>query len=408
MRALLIFHLKAGVRVAVRSFALLFSSLLGLVMLDMNPAAVMVNFAVAIYSRHPSVANLAPVVAIAFLMPRLAAPKLSHGLNGWIRHLAYDSIADRRGMAVALSVVQVPLALALAILAMAAINSGLSIGVPAIRLLVFLASGALAALPVRRRVITVPIALLSTLLAIQGNWGLMLAAFGSLIIAEVVSGPLRTIRRRRSWRAADSFLSFRIAWRALGWRVIAISVSALLPLGAAALFLRNNDLPPAIAAGALRLCGATAVVLVLGGLVNKLAERRPAWPLARSFPWSSAQRIATDAQFMGIHSLLPLLVLFLRHPGEAACVLGLVPFLALRAAGHIRLVPGLLAGARRFLIEGFCVAALLAFSPWISLVCLMAAPLAFLGAIRNERSLKVTCWSDLHHTALGDTLSWSE
>lgn len=408
MKALLIFHLKAGVRVAIRSLALLFSSLLGWIMLDINPAGVIVNLAATFYSRHPSISDLAPLVVLAFLIPLLAAPRLFHGLNGWIRHLAFDSVDNRRGMAVALAVVQVPLALALVFLALVAKRSGMSIGIPAFRLLLFLASGALAALPVRRRIITVPIALLSTLLAIQGGWGSMLLTCALLIGAEAISGPLRSARRRRPWRTVDSVLSFRIAWRALGWRVIAIYVVSLLPLGAAALFLRNNDLPPALAAGALRLGGSMAVVLVLSGLVNKLAERRPAWPLARSFPWSSAQRVATDAQFMGIHSLLPVLILLLRYPGEAACVLGLLPFLALRAAGHIRLVPGLLAGARRFLIEGFCLAALLGMFPWISLLCMVATPLAFLGARRNERSLKVTCWSDLHHAALGDTLSWSE
>lgn len=408
MKALLIFHFKAGVRVAVRSFAILFSSLLGWIMLDMNPAGVIANLAATVYSRHPSVSDLAPVVALAFLFPLLAAPKLSHGLNGWIRHLAYDSAGNRRGMAVALVVVQMPLALALALLALVAARNGISTGTPALRLLLFLASGALAALPVRRRIMTALAALLSTLLAIEGNWGSMLAAFGLLIGAEAISGPLRRVRRRRPWRTVDSFLSFRIAWRALGWRVVAISLVSLLPLGAAALFIRNNDLPQAVAAGALRVCGAAAVVLVLAGLVNKLAERRPAWPLARSFPWSSAQRVAADARFLGVHALLPVFVLFPAYPFEAACTLGLLPFLTFRAAGYVRLVPGLLAGARRFLIEGFCLAALMGLSPWIGLLGMVATPLAFLAARRNERALKVTSWTDLHHAALGDTLSWSE
>ena len=106
MKALLIFHLKAGVRVAVRSFALLFSALLGWVMLDMNPAGVIINLAGTVYGRHPTVSGLAPVVALAFLFPLLAAPKLSHGLDGWIRHLAFDSVGNRRGMAAALALIR--------------------------------------------------------------------------------------------------------------------------------------------------------------------------------------------------------------------------------------------------------------------------------------------------------------
>jgi hypothetical protein len=58
MKALLIFHLKVGVRVAVRSLALLFSSLLGWIMLDINPAGVIVNLAATFYSRHPSISDL--------------------------------------------------------------------------------------------------------------------------------------------------------------------------------------------------------------------------------------------------------------------------------------------------------------------------------------------------------------
>ncbi|MBZ5496241.1 MAG: hypothetical protein LAP85_07555 [Acidobacteriia bacterium] len=408
MPALLIFHLRAGVRIAVRSFALLFSCILAWIMLDIDPAAAVAGLATSVFARRPAISDLAPIVILAFLLPALAAPRLAHGLNGWIRHLAFDSDGNRRGMAAALAVVQTPLAVSLTCLAFVARGQGLSVEYPALRLLLVMASGVQASLPVKRRYITIPISLLSVVLSIRGDWGQMLLAFALLAGAEASSGPLREDRRRGSWRSIDSFLSFRIAWRALGWRVSAIYAVALLPLAATALFLRNNDLPASPAAGAARLGGSMAVVLVLAGLANKLAERRPAWPLARSFPWSSSQRVASDALFLGVHALPPVLILALRYPGGAACVLGVLPFLALRASGYIRLVPGLLAGARRFLIEGFSLAALLGLIPWMSLVCLVATPLSFIAARRSERALKVTCWSDLHHAALGDTLSWSE
>jgi hypothetical protein len=106
MKALLIFHLKAGVRVAVRSFAILFSSLLGVIMLDINPAGVVTGLAASVFAHRPSISALAPWIALAFLIPFLAAPRLFHGLNGWIRHLAFDSVGNRRGMAVALGIVQ--------------------------------------------------------------------------------------------------------------------------------------------------------------------------------------------------------------------------------------------------------------------------------------------------------------
>ncbi|MGA2260406.1 MAG: hypothetical protein ABSH28_03100 [Acidobacteriota bacterium] len=407
MTALLIFHIKAGVRIAVRSFAILFSSILAVIMLDINPAAVVINLARAVFAHRPATSDLAPMVALAFLFPALAVKKLALGLNGWIRHLAFDHVGNRRGMAAALATVQLPLAVALASIAFVADSHGLSIGYPAIRLLLVLMSGALASLPVDRRYVLVPVSMVSALLALWGDWRHMLLAVFLLAGAEYVSGPLREVRRRNRWRTIDSLLSFRIAWRALGWRLSAILSMALLPLAATALFIRNNDLPPSLAAGAVRLGGSMAAVFVLAGLANKLAERRPAWPLARSLPWSSSRRVATDALFLGLHALIPIFFLVVRYPYSAACALGVLPFLALRAAGYIRLVPGLLAGARRFLIEGSCLAALLGLFPWMSLICLAATPLPFIAARRSERALKVTRWTDLHHEAFGDALSWS-
>ena len=150
-----------------------------------------------------------------------------------------------------------------------------------------------------------------------------------------------------------------------------------------------------------------AAVIVLTGLADKLAVLRPAWPLARSFPWSSSQRVAADALFLFLHALLPVFLVALRHPGAALCILGLLPFLALRAAGDIRRVPLLRTGVRPFLIESVSLAALLGLLPGTALLGIAAAPAAFFAARTSERALKVTRWSDLHHASFGDTLSWS-
>jgi len=407
-RALFIFHLKAGVRVALRSFAILFSSILGWIMLDMNPAAVVAALSASLFARHPSPGDLMPVGILAFLLPMLAAPTLLHGLNGWIRHLAFRGIDNRRGLVLALSVVQVPLAVALVLLAALAYSRGSGIVIPSLRLLLILGAGVLASLPVKRRCITVPAALLTAALVLNGDWIEMLPAAAMLGLAEEAAGPLRARRRRQYWREAGASLDYRIAWRALGWRVPAILAVALLPLGATELFLRNNELTPALAALAIRVGGSISMALILAGLAGKLAERRPAWPLARSFPWSSAQRVTRDALFMGALGLLPALALAFRSPGNAACMLAILPLLSFRAAGYVRLVPELPAGARRFLIEGAALAGLLGLFPWLCLFCLAAAPLAYMAAVRNERTLKVTRWSDLHHAAIGDSLSWSE
>jgi hypothetical protein len=408
MRALLVFHLRAGARIAIRSFAPLFSTFLALIILNVDPVGTVIGFATALFSRRPTAAVLAPIVLLAFVLPAWAAPKLVHGHHGWIRHLSFTGTANRRGVALALAVIQAPLAVSLGCLAWVAFGHGLGIVTPIMRMTLLLAAGTLAALPVRRKIVTIPAAVASALMALTGGWNQMLPAAAVMVAAEAVSGPLCVARPRNPWRAAGSWLDVRIAWRALGWRLVRIYAIALLPLVITYLFLRNNDLPPSLAAGAVRLGGSMTVVLVLTGLVANLAERRPAWPWARSLSWSSSRRILSDSLFLGFHSILFLPILAVQFPASAACILGLLPFLALRAAGHVRQVPGLRTAGGRFLMEGFFLGALLSLQPWISILCLAAAPVAFGAARASERNLKVTCWSDLHHAAFGDTLSWSE
>jgi hypothetical protein len=408
MAALLIFHLRAGVRIALRSFAPVFSVILALIMLNVDPAGAVIGIASAIFAQRPALAAVLPTVALAFLFPAWAAPKLSHGLHGWIRHLAFTSRCNRRGLALALITAQMPLGIALLCLAFVAHTRGLSLGGPALRWLLVLISGSVAALPVRRRLMTGAMSVVAALLALLGNWGQLLCAVLVLLAAEAVSGPLRHFHRYSSWRDTDSLLGFRIAWRALGWRTGATTTIALLPLAATALFITNNDLPPLIEAGAARLGGCMAVAVLLAGLADKIALRRPPWPLARSFPWSAAQRVTSDALFLSLHALLPVYILFVRHPASGICVLGLMPLLALRAATYIRRIPQLRVGAVHFLAEGSALAALLSLLPWVGLLCLAATPLAFVAARNSERSLKVTCWTDRHHEAIGDPLSWSE
>jgi hypothetical protein len=408
MKALLIFHLKAGVRIAVRSFAPFFSAILALIMLSIDPAGTVIAIATAIFAQRPSLAAVLPTVALAFLFPAWAAPKLSHGLHGWIRHLAFTSRHNRRGMALALIAVQMPLGVTLLCLTFVAHTRGLSIGGPALRWLLVLLSGSVAALPVRRRLLTAAMSAVAALLAFLGIWGQLLCAVLVLLAAEAVSGPLRCLRRHSSWRDTNSLFGFSITWRALGWRVGAATLIALLPLGAAALFIANNDPPPSIEAGAARLGGCMAIVVLLAGLADKIALRRPPWPLARSFPWSAAQRVTSDALFLSLHGLPLVCILSVRHPVSGICVLSLTPLLALRAATYIRRISQLRAGAVHFLAEGSALAGLLSLLPWAGLLCLAATPLAFITARNSERSLKVTRWTDRHHEAIGDPLSWSE
>lgn len=392
----------------MRSFAILFSTILAMVMLQIDPAGMIRAYAKLFFGPQTSAFGPLPLIVLSFLIPALASRRLAHGLNGWVRHLPFSSTANRRGMAVALLAAQIPLALGLVCLGLVAMELGLDIALPSARLALILAAGVLSALPVRRRHILIAASLGSVFLAASSDLSLLLASAALLIAAELSSGQLCPPRRRKPWRTAGPALGFVIAWRALGWRTPAMIVISLIPLFAAYFFIRNNELPASVYHASMRLGGILAAVLVLAGLANKLAERRPVWPLARSFPWSAAQRIREDAMFLGFHAILPVLIVALRYPLSAVQILAVIPWLVFRAAAYVRIVPRLLAGARRFLVEGACAAALVCLVPWMSLLLLAAAPLAFISARRSERTLKATAWEELHHAPLGDTLSWSE
>jgi hypothetical protein len=59
------------------------------------------------------------------------------------------------------------------------------------------------------------------------------------------------------------------------------------------------------------------------------------------------------------------------------------------------------------LVEGAFLGGLIALVPWLSIVALAVLPIGLRAAVQRERALKVTRWSELHHLAAGDTLSWT-
>ncbi len=407
MTALILFHLRVGVRIAVRSFAPVFSAILAWIMIQMYPAALVANLARALYAAHPPLPDVALVVALAFALPGWASPKLSHGLNGWMRHLSISGTGNRRGLTLALVAVQLPLAVGLAIVAIVAHVQGMPLLPGTLRWVLVLVAGAAAATPARRRVCSGALALGAGALAL-GGWKQMLASAALLAVSDAVAGAIREKRPRRVWRAAGSLLDFRIAWRALGWRALPGYAAGLLALAATALFISNNELTGALAAGTARFGGGLACVLCISSMAGKLAVRRPVWPLARSFPWSSSQRVATDSLFLGIHAVPLVGIVAASNVDAALSVLALLPLLCLRAAASMRRIPGRRTGEGSYITEGLFEVAMAALLQWMVFVWLVAALPAFLAAREAEQSQKVTRWMDLHHASAGDTLSWGE
>jgi len=203
-------------------------------------------------------------------------------------------------------------------------------------------------------------------------------------------------------------MDLRIAWRALGGRIIRPYAAGLIPLGATALFLANNPLPAHLASGAARFGGVVTVAIFLAGLAERLAVQRPVWPWARSLPRSSAERVCRDAAFLALHAL-PLVAGLSAVAAAAALAAVLVlPFLALRAAGMVRVVGERRSGAGGFVIEGSFAAALAALFPWSLLAAPAAAVAAFYAARESERRQKVTRWLEMRHAAEGDPLAVGE
>jgi hypothetical protein len=85
-----------------------------------------------------------------------------------------------------------------------------------------------------------------------------------------------------------------------------------------------------------------------------------------------------------------------------------LPLLSLRAAAHIFRNPEHRSNpALAVIIEGGLAALALALTPWLAAVFLAGLPLALADAARQERQLKVSRWTELHHLAAGDPQSWS-
>jgi hypothetical protein len=407
MRALLLFHLYAGVRVAIRTSALMFCAIVAWVTLyASDPTAIVVGFAAAAFASRPVIENVVPFAGLALLLPAWAPARLSSGLNGWLRHLPFNNANNRRGLALALVTAQLPLILLLVILGLFAHGQRLPIAVPSIRWALVLTAGAIASMPVRHRYWVALLALTALAVALVGSGLYMAVSVILLIGTDVVAGPIRTTRRRTP-RAARSLLNWRIAWRAIGAHMLWAYGVGLLALSAGRLFIVNNDLVGRPADAVARFAGAVASILCVSSLAKTLAVRRPIWALSRSFPWSATRRVAEDGAFLAAHTLPLVLLIGVQSRMAALQVLALLPCLSLLAAGHMRRIPERRNDILVFLGEGLLTASLLTLVPWTTLGWLLSAIPALSFSSEYERRQKVTCWSEFHHDDAGDSTVWS-
>lgn len=410
---LLRFHLRVGARLALRVMMPVFASAAGgLMLLGID---FINSLSVTLFGARGKAGSGLPIAFICLGVAWVAAPRVCRGIDGWLRHLPATGLAHRRSAQLAIAAAQGSILALLVFLVIAAARNGGDPWPSFIGLLVAAPAAALAAMPVQRFMAR-PLALVAAFLPFSGGWLPVAGGAALLLVADIIAGPLRKTQAavelpRSARRGTGKWLEARIAWRALGGSLAGAYGSALLPLGAAALFVRNNELPGIYIRLAALLGGGCAVVFLLSGLAESLAVRRPAWPWSRSLPWTASRRVLFDAIFLGAHALpLVLLTAWIEPIAviPALAVLAEIPLLAARSAGAVRRAPERRTGASgEILMEGLMLAAAVALLPWVSLLALLGSPLAVRAAAERERQQKVSRWQEIHHLAAGDPQSWS-
>ncbi len=411
---LVVFQLQSGARVALRSVVPLAGGLVAAGVLAGSPLIVLAPAAVLLFPPGPSAGSALTVVAAFGLGFRMLAPRLTRGLNGWMQHLPARGVVHRRAITMGLQVAALPIILFVAAAgAISLPDQPLLTGLRIVALPVVTWASALSVLSVRptSRVLAAAAGALS----FYGLPLTFLIGIGSLAIADLGAGPVRFPAHRsprRRFEATDS--RWRAPWvrmtlRAFGLRYFSgpgFSTLVLVPL---VLFLRNNALSPYQEALAIRFSGLAAAIVAISVAADSLVIRRPPWPWSRSLPFSSGRRVVWDAAILGATALPALIVAGVFDLKLAPALIGVMPLCALRAVSAVQKAPGRTTNASgTILLEGGLIAAAIAVWPWAALVVAMLTPLAYRTAVRDDQSLDVSRWHELHHLAAGDSLSWSD
>ena len=407
--ALLRFHFAVGARLAMRLLVPVIAAAFGAGML-LGPDFLN-SISHVLFGARASGGTSVLFAAVFLGGAAEAAPRVCRGLGGWLRHLPVSGLAHRRAAGFAIALAQLPLLLAFLFLATYASLAPAALLADALKLIVTALAAALCATPVERPWASRPLGLAAAVLAGSGGWGMLGIAAGLLIAADLAAGSLARSGApavHLSRRSGGGLIELRIAWRALGAQPV-----RRLGCSACCRWARPSHSPPTTPSRR-STCGSrrgsarpSAIVFVLAQIAEALAVRRPAWPWSRSLPWSAARRAGADALLLGAHAL-PLVLLAARIDPAALAVLGILPFLAVRAAGAMRRAPERRTGAAgEIFFEGALLAALVALLPWTALLALAATPWALRAAAERERRQKVSRWLELHHLAAGDPQSWS-
>jgi hypothetical protein len=408
-KAVFLFHLHVGARLALRIFIPVVSIFFALYYL-LRPE--LFNSLMAQILDGGLLLSGTTTTFFCLIIASFASRRICLGLNGWIRHLPTEDRIHRRMAGIANFIAQIPVLVILAGLAVVAMKLYQIPAVPYIAglPLVGLACG-LCVLPVKRKFITRTLAAIAAIGFSSNNWEYLAGGVFFLIAADVISGPL--VRKKRLSHFHKSFkgklIVASINWRALRLRSLVPYLLSLPFLAAPLLFIANNNPAPLLAEKMIRFGGGLGLSLFCSVFANMLASRRPPWPWIRSLPWSSKTRIVWDTSYIGLHTL-PLVILVGAINLKSMFPLALsLPLFAAYSAYSIRQASESVMGASgRIVLLGVFASFLLCLIPWSSLFFLAFTPLVFNLTAKAEKHQKVSRWLELHHLAAGDSLSWSE
>ena len=415
VKALFIFHCHTGARIAARSSIPIFAIIAAGIISSPDPAGTVTSIALKIFTPRQSFIGLLFAGCFAFLLSLQAAPRLSAGMAGWIRHLGFSGRANKYGLLLALAIVQFPLWIALGMLGIIAYTQGCKVYLVLPHMGLLLAAAIYAAFPSRRRIVTAGLSAAAAICALSGKPLAIVSGVLLLVFADFLTETVREKTTRKPWNPAGSFFEWKIAWRALGFQLAGAYAPALPALGATALFVYNNDLKGTLPAAVCRFGGGIASAAFILYAAGILARLRPPWPWARSFPVASWKRVASDALFLGLYAAPLLIPVALINLSSVWFILPALPLLSIRAAGRMREIRKRNSDVRDNIVrdvwsflECFGIAALTALLPVASIAFMIAAVPAFVAARNADTRQKVSLWQELHYLATGDTINWSD
>jgi hypothetical protein len=423
-RALIRFHWNAGARVSLRANAVVGAAvvfLFGSAAPAPNALETLRATILGLVSAGHAWTSRLELAAVCAALVAVAIPRVTLGVNGWMRSLAATGEMNRRAATVALAAAQA-FAIVVAIGACVATpfvyHAPLSLS-KILTLPLIVVSVAMVLLPVDHAVGRA-IAAVALVLAIPGTWLFGALSVVALGLADRTAGAIVPLRRRgRSLAKRHDARIFRerptlVHWISISWSALPTSSvigAALLPavfvLFGYLIVRHNPHLPAPSVFRAIRISGSLAAATFAATLAQLMLRVRPTWAWARSLPWSSTNRVSADAVALGLPLCLIPIVLAPLAPMHALAVAATLPTIAAAGASALRGGAGRHTGAagETFVIAlGVGLAIAISAFAAIAMLCLVPM-LVRLGAKRERRS-RVTRWLELQHDAVGDP-AWS-